>query len=200
MGEVHAHGGCLVEDRKERFALLAGALEQRRPHPEGLVGRVADAKHPLVAAHRAHAAADLVGQGLEAQAAVGFGEGAGQCVVERLGQEDVDSLLEAAFEQIRVAIKRHQAAGGEPWFQRQVKAIDGIKEEEGAHPFVEVVAGAPEAVEGGALVQQLCQRRGAAKGVQGTIADGRVRGGNDLNEFAGLGGGLWHNRIVSGIG
>ena len=47
-------------------------------------------------------------------------------------------------------------AGGGP--QRNVEAVDGVEEEERAHAFVEVVAGAAEAVERLALGEQLFER------------------------------------------
>ena len=72
-----------------------------------MVGRMADAEHPLVAAHRAHAAPHLVGQRLKAQALIGR---ASALEIASLGpcaacaaQKDLDGLLEAALQQARVA-------------------------------------------------------------------------------------------------
>ena len=74
---------------------------------------MADAEHPLVAAHRAHAAPDLIGQGLEAQAVIGFGQRTGDGVrgaVCRLhGEKAVDGLFKAALEEVGVAVVRNQA-------------------------------------------------------------------------------------------
>jgi hypothetical protein len=46
-------------------------------HLQWLVESVADAKHPLVAAHRAHAAPHLIGQGLKRQSMIGRSQRAG---------------------------------------------------------------------------------------------------------------------------
>ena len=68
---------------------------------------MAGAEHPLVAADGAHAAADLVGERLEAQAAVGGGQGAGDGGARPVGglrgEEDVDGLFEAALQQVGIA-------------------------------------------------------------------------------------------------
>ena len=47
------------------------SLEQLRPDPQRLIRRVPDAEHPLVAAHRSHAPAHLVGQRLKRQIVIG---------------------------------------------------------------------------------------------------------------------------------
>ena len=46
-----------------------------------------------------------------------------------------------------------------PALPRKVEAVNGVEEEQRAHALVEVVAGAPEAVERVAFGQQLCERR-----------------------------------------
>ena len=103
--EVHADGRGFVEDGEQPFG---GALQQLAAHAQRVIHRMAGAEHPLVAAHGTHAAAHLIGQGLEAQAVVGFGERAGDGVggaVGRLqGQEAVDGFFEAALEEVRVAV------------------------------------------------------------------------------------------------
>ena len=112
VAEVHAHRRRFLEDR-ERIG-DRGARQQFRAHAQRLVGRMADAEHPLVAAHRAHAAPHLVGQGLEGQPVIGLGQRAGEAlagpVLRLLAQEDVDGFLEAAQEQVAVALVGHQPA------------------------------------------------------------------------------------------
>ena len=79
-----------------------------------MIGRVAHAEHPLVAAHRAHAAADLVGQRLKRQPVIGRRQGAGDGVAGAFGllhrQEMVNGLLEPALEQMLVAFERDEGA------------------------------------------------------------------------------------------
>ncbi len=83
-----------------------------------MVGRMAHAKHPLVAADRADAAADLVGQGLKAQGLVGGGQGAGDGVAgaEPLFDraEFIDRFFETPAQETRVAFERHQGLGRYP--------------------------------------------------------------------------------------
>ena len=71
--EVHADRGPFDEDGEGVFR--SGAASQGGADFQGVVGGVAHAEHPLVAADRADAAADLVGQGLEADGLVGGGQG-----------------------------------------------------------------------------------------------------------------------------
>ena len=76
-------GRALAQDREravQRRSLAAVPAGCAAADP-----RMANAEHPLVAAHRAHAAADLVGQGLKGQAVIGRGQRAGDGVVGPLG-------------------------------------------------------------------------------------------------------------------
>ena len=156
-------------------ASSAGARQQLRPDAQRLVGRVADAEHPLVAAHRAHAAPHLVGQGLEAQAVIGLGQRAGDRLARPLRclrlQEDVDGLLEAALQQVGVAVERDEAPALHAGLAGQVEAVDGVEEEQRPHALVEVVAGAAEGVQLGALGQQL----GAATPTRQNASSERLR-------------------------
>ncbi len=63
VGQVHPYRGQLAEDRIATFHF--GAAEQFRPEAQRLVRRMPHAEHPLVAAHGANAAADLVRQCLK---------------------------------------------------------------------------------------------------------------------------------------
>jgi hypothetical protein len=62
---------------------------------------VTGAKHPLVAAHAPHAAAYLVGKGLEAQRPVAggqrTGDGGAGAVLGLGGKKNLDGFLESAF-------------------------------------------------------------------------------------------------------
>jgi hypothetical protein len=55
-----------------------------------------------------------------------------------------------------------------------VEAVDRVEEKVGANAFVEVVAFAPEAVEGGSFGQQRRGRRRAADGIERAVAFGRA--------------------------
>ena len=149
-----------------------------------IIGGMADAEHPLVAAHGAHAAAHLVGQGLEAERVVGGGQGAGDRGARPARaparEEDVDRLLEPALQQMRCSRRTgcsaRAAASG---LAREVEAVDGVEEEQRAHALVEVVAGAAEAVERVALGQQLFERGIAADGIERAVAFVGIAGGDD---------------------
>jgi hypothetical protein len=70
---------------------------------------VSHAEHPLVAAHRAHATADLVGQRLESQPVISCGQGAGDSVTGTFRllhrQEMVNGFFEPALEKMLVAFE-----------------------------------------------------------------------------------------------
>ncbi len=51
-------------------------IEQFRTDRQRIIVGVPDAEHPLIAAHRAHAAPHLVGEGLEREPVIGRGQGA----------------------------------------------------------------------------------------------------------------------------
>ena len=93
--QVHAHGRRLAQDRVRRVGRRP--VQQLAADAQRLIGRVADAEHPLVPAHRAHAAAHLVGQGLERQPVVGCRERARHGLVralrDLLAQEHIDRLF-----------------------------------------------------------------------------------------------------------
>jgi hypothetical protein len=107
MAEVHADGV-----RSRRMGIDAGGIARSQfgPDAEGLIERDAHAEHPLVAADGADAAADLVGEGLEGEAMVGGGEGAGDAVagsvVGLVGEEAGDGLVEPAVEEVFVSRRR----------------------------------------------------------------------------------------------
>ncbi len=57
--------------------------KQFRANAQRLIGRMAHAKHPLIAAHRAHAAAHLVGQRLKGEPVIGRRQRAGNGIARR---------------------------------------------------------------------------------------------------------------------
>ena len=114
--QVHAHRRGLAQDR-ETAPIGRGAPEQLRAEAQRLIGGVADAEHPLVAAHRAHAAAHLVGQGLEAEAVVGRGQGAGDGVARavrglRAARKTSIASSKRRLQQVGVAVERDEPGGG----------------------------------------------------------------------------------------
>jgi len=150
---------------------------------------MADAKHPLVAAHRAHAAPHLVGQCLEAQPVIGRSQRAGDAVARLASgdlrlQEDINRFFKAPLQEVGVSFEGDQRTIARVQVQRQVETVDGIEEEEGAHPLVQVIAGAPEAVQRGAFGQQLLFACAAADRVQRKVALRRVGRGDDADKLA----------------
>ena len=138
--QVHAHGRGFAQNRKQRIGLPS--RQQLRTDAQRIVGGMAGAEHPLVAAHGAHAAPHLVGQRLEAQRAICGGQRArdGRPRPARsLGrQEDVQRLLETALQQIGVSRERYQAAPRAriPHPRRNMKTMDGVEKEQGADALV----------------------------------------------------------------
>ena len=184
VAEVHADGRTLAEDAEETGV----APQQFGAQAQRIIGGMPRAEHPLVAAHGANAAADLIGEGLKAQAAVSGGERAGDDRARPLGalggQELVDGLLEAALQKMDVAGVGNLRGRAGLLAQGHMEAVDGVEEEQRAHAFVEVVARAAEAVERGALGLQLRERQVAADCVQRAVANGGVARGDDGNQAA----------------
>ena len=77
------------------------------------------------------------------------------------------------------ALARHLAG---PSQSRQVKAVDGVEEEERPHPLVEVLAAVAEGLEGGRFGEQVRYRRIVRERVERLVANGRVERGDDLDE------------------
>jgi hypothetical protein len=65
-----------------------------------------------------------------------------------------------------------------------MEAIDRVEEEESAYPLVEVIALAPQPVEGLTFGQQFLQRGLPAKGIERVVANRRLCGGDNFNQFA----------------
>ena len=165
-----------------------GRRQQLRPDAQRLIGRMTDAEHPLVAAHRAHAAAHLVGQGLEAEPMIRFRQRTGHRLVRALRglrlQEDIDRLLETALQQIRIAVERNEAPALHAGLAGQVKAVDVVEEKQRPHTLVQVVAGAAESIQLSAFGQQFGERRGTAERVHRAVAHRRIRRGDNGDELS----------------
>ena len=178
-------GVRLAQDR-DTVASAAGRSSSSRAHAQRLVGRVADAEHPLVAAHRAHAAPHLVGQRLEAQAMIGLGQRAGQPLagsLRRLGLEkDLDRFLEAAQQEQAIALERHQPTPLHRGLLWQMEAMDGVEKERGPHALVQVVAGTAQRIQLDALGQQLGQGGRAAALIERAVAHAGVRRSDDVGQ------------------
>src|SRR4051812_17417711 len=151
------------------------------------------AEHPLIAAHGADAAPDLVGESLESEAMVGDGEGAGDGVAGAFqglnGEESVDGFFEAALKEVLEAFEGD--AGTYCVLRiacREMKAVEGVEEEEGADAFVEVFAFATEGVERGAFGQQLVGGEIGAGFLEGAVALGGVPGGDEADQLGHEGG------------
>src|ERR1051326_2569971 len=181
MRQIHPNGRGLSQYRERRCA-----FEQLAPDAQRVVIGMAGAEHPLVAADAAHAAAHLIGKRLEGERAITGGErardGRARAAPVERGEEGIERFLEAALQQVGVAVERDQRAriGARP--QRNMKAVNGVEEEQGAYALVEVVAGAAETIELAAGFEQLVERRAAAQRFERGVAVGA--GGDDVDEAA----------------
>ena len=100
VAEVHADRGGFMQDGSGR----AGRCGQEfAAETQRVVGWMAGAEHPLIAADGADAATDLVGERLEREAAIRGGESAGEAVADAVrglsGKEDADGFFIAAVEE-----------------------------------------------------------------------------------------------------
>ena len=190
--EIHADRGAFAQNRVSAIARVTP--EQFRPDPQGVIGRVPHAEHPLVAAHRANAAADLVGQGLKCQPVIRGGQGARDGVSRPLrllhGQEAIDRFFKSALQQVFVTAERDErtcallgGSGGGLQLGRQVETVDGVKEEQGPDPLVKVFTVPAEGVQPVALLKQYLQRQPATCAFERLVAQRWVRGGDDRDEI-----------------
>ena len=179
--QVHADGGALAQDGVGIAG--TGSAEQFGAQAQRLVGGVAQAEHPAVATDLADAAPYLIGQGLKGQGAVRRRQGAGQGVARAprrlLRQEQLHGLVVAAHQQPAMPLERHPPAGRQVGTRRQVVAVDRGEEKEGADALVQVGGLRAEALQVGTLVEQFAQARPAAEALDGDVAHGRVRRGDD---------------------
>ncbi len=153
-----------------------------------MVGGVADAKHPLIAAHGAHAAADLIGERLKSQLVIRRGQRAGDRIARPLrllhAEKAVNRFLEPALQQMLVAGERDEAFAIQTELRRQVKSVDRIQEEQRPDPFVQAVGLPTKRIERRTLRQKLLERGVAHRDIEGLVADAGVFGGDDGDELA----------------
>jgi len=184
VGQVHAQRRLLAQDGE---GPVGGLLEQFRTDPQRLVGGMSHAEHPLVATHRADAAAHLVGQRLEGEAVVGRGQGraepVGRPVRLLVAEKGVDRLLEPPAEELLEPVERDEglgAAGTQP--AGQMEPVDRGEQEERPDPLIEVFRAAPERLERLAGRPQFLQRSSRGPGIERPVADGGILGGDQFDK------------------
>ncbi len=168
--------------------------QQLGPDPQGVVGGVPHAKHPLVAPQAPHAPADLVGERLEAEFAVGVGEAACERVAHAvLGlalAKRLDRLLEPAVQKMLVARVGNEAlvwvCGGGAALpgerRRQEVAVDRRKQEQRPHPLVEAFALPTESLEPRGLGKEPVGRKPRADALDRPVPHRRVGRRDDFDE------------------
>jgi len=128
------------------------------------------AEHPLIAAHRAHTAPDLVRECLKTQPMIGGGQrttkpiagaGYGLCL-----QKFADGLFVAPFQQHVESTERNQAAAPRCQLAGQMKTMHGIQKEQRPHPFIEIRAALSMLFQRRGFGQQLLCRSRPAEGIQ----------------------------------
>jgi hypothetical protein len=65
---------------------------------------------------------------------------------------------------------------------RQMKPMNGVKEEEGPNALVKIPAGSPERVQRRAFAQQFVTREGCTSGIKRLITESRIGSGNDAGQ------------------
>ena len=208
MGQVHPHRGAFAQ---QGIGAVAGAAAQQfRANPQRLIERMSHAEHPLIAAHRTHAAPHLVGQRLEGEAMIRRRQRAGNAVAWAIGILDgkkiLDGLFETTLQKLFVALEGNQpfVQGHGPEevdfqgigadcppvdvrgleFGREMKPMEGIKKEQRADPFVKIIAAAAKGIQFGAFVQQRLKWKSCADRVERLIPKSRIGGGDDVNKPA----------------
>ena len=155
---------------------------------ERIISGMAGAKHPLVSAHRTHAAPHLVSQRLECEPTISGSKRAGESVTRAIRfpcrKKDADGSFVAPIEQLVVAIERDFRAARRFRPRRQMETMKVVEKEQRADAFVQILARAPKLFQRGSLGKQLVGRGAPAERVDRTVADFRIRGRNDFPEFA----------------
>src|SRR5439155_5476132 len=100
------------------------------------------AKHPLIAAHRPHAAPHLIRQRLKPEPMIRRGQGTrnrilGALLLLRM-YKDLNRLLKSALQQMRVALEWDVAVRFDAALRRQIKAMDRIKKKQCANSLVKI--------------------------------------------------------------
>lgn len=155
MREVHAYGRAFAENR---IGAVRAGMKQFAAEAQGMIGGMAHAEHPLIAAHGAHAAADLIGERLNRQPVIGHGQRAGngirRAVMLLHPEKGGDGLFKPAFQQMRVTMERNQGPRADARLEWQMKPVNHIKEKQRANAFVEIFTAPTERFESGAFREQ----------------------------------------------
>ena len=179
MSKIHADRSAFAKHREDSIH----RARQSPHHLQRVVGGMAGARHPLIAANGAHAAPDLRGQGLEGEPVIGGSERAGGRCVHAFREKQVDRLIKAAVENLLESREADWAPIRHAIPKRKVEAVNGVKEKLRANPFVEIAALAPEPVERSRFGDEVRQRSRHAERIEGTITYRRRRRRDDVDEF-----------------
>ena len=147
---------------------------------------MSDAGHPLVAAHRSHAAAHLGRQRLESEPLIGRGQGARQSCGRAHGrerQQSVNGFMETPLQNLRQRFRRHGLPGRHAGFIRQMEAVNRVQKKLRPHPLVQVVAFAAEPVERHSLLHQLRDACLLAKAIERPVPALAGNGGDDADQL-----------------
>ena len=90
----------------------------------------------------------------------------------------VDGLLEPALQQVLVAVEGNQSSRVPmPRFERQMKPVDGVEEEQRPDALVKILAAPAEGFQFGAFGEQFraATRRGKTRPAIGCAPPGRAR-------------------------
>ena len=113
----------------------------------------------------------------------GGGEGVAGAFIGHGAEEGVDGFLEASFQEELVACEGDASDLRIGELGREVVAVDGVEEEEGADAWVEVVLLAAELVEEGAFAQQVVEAEFLASQFERGVAPGGIFCLDDGNEL-----------------
>src|SRR5665213_243887 len=113
------------------------------------------------------------------------GNGVARAVLFLTVKKNLDGVLKAAMQQMRVALEGDEAAHFDARLQRQMKAVNGIEEEQRAHALIQIFTAITERFQVLAFRKQLLQRSFTTEGIERLIAHGGVRRGDDLAEVLG---------------
>lgn len=174
--QIHAHRSGLAQNREERATVPP--RQHLRANAQRVIRGMAHAEHPLVAAHRTHAAPHLVGQRLKRQLAVPGRKSAGNRRARPLlalrPEEHIQRFPKTPLQQALVTGKRDGRARARGEAPRNMEAVNRVEKEKGPHAPVQVVARPAKAIERQGLLQQLGERRGAAKRIERTVSNGGI--------------------------
>ena len=186
--EVHPHRRRFAEHRKGAV-LTAG--QQFGSDAKGVIGRMPDAKHPLVAPQRPHALADLIGERLQAEFTVADREGArdrvGRPMLPLALQKRSDRLLKSPMEQMVVAGMGNEGGGATAGRQPsgELEAMNAGQEKKRPHAVVEARARLAEGLECRRLGEQFIGRSRGADTLERLVADRRLVRLDDRDQTTG---------------